>query len=211
MKKLYLYLPFLLLTACLFTACEEVKEENKYANWRQRNQAFIDSIRTETGNNVVATGEAADAVVPGDLFAIRVQSNGTANGERYVYCKKLIANTTGERPVAVGYHSTVETFYYGTYFTGDRFDGNFKGYGALDQHIPLPPEKEPTEFESPTKFSVSGVVEGWKWALQFMRKGERWMLYIPWESGYGESDYSSSSTIPGCSVLTFDVILTDVL
>ena len=43
-------------------------------------------------------------------------------------------------------------------------------------------------------------------ALQYMRVGERWMLYIPWQSAYGSSG-NSSGTIPGYTSLTFDVYL----
>ena len=59
-------------------------------------------------------------------------------------------------------------------------------------------------------FEVSGVVAGWAAALQLMRMGERWMLYIPYQSGYGINDYTapySTNTIPGGSLLTFDLQL----
>ena len=43
-----------------------------------------------------------------------------------------------------------------------------------------------------------------------MKIGDRWEVYIPYDLGYGESDYkasSSSTTIPGGSTLIFDVTL----
>lgn len=45
MKK-YILLS-LLFTQCLllFTSCDETEEVNKYADWRNRNEAFIDSMR----------------------------------------------------------------------------------------------------------------------------------------------------------------------
>ena len=43
-------------------------------------------------------------------------------------------------------------------------------------------------------------------ALQNMHKGDYWRVYIPSELGYGTSDYS---TIPGYSVLVFDLTLLD--
>lgn len=116
---------------------------------------------------------------------------------------------TGERPNFDGYNSIVKAFYYGTLITGDEFDGNFDGYGATDRDIPLPlssDSKWPTEFNSSSEFTVSGVIPGWTWALQYMRVGERWMLYIPWQSAYGSSG-NSSGTIPGYTSLTFDVYL----
>lgn len=207
-KTILLFLPFLLFLAGTFVSCEEVKEVGKYDNWKERNQAFIDSIKHETGDMYVASIDALDKVPEGDLFAIETTA-GTSNGRQYVYCKKLVSNTTGELPL---FTSNVTTYYYGTYITGDEFDGCFKGYGALDRII-TEPLKEPTPFDATASFAVSGVVAGWTAALQFMRVGERWILYIPWESGYGASDYTptgSTKTIPGSSVLTFDLILESI-
>lgn len=208
-KTILLFLPFLLFLAGAFVSCEEVKEAGKYDNWKERNQAFIDSIKRETGEVYVATMEDLEKVPEGDLFAIETTA-GTDKGRQYVYCKKLVSNTTGELPI---FTSNVTTYYYGTYITGDEFDGCFKGYGALDRIITKPLEKKPTDFDATSSFAVSGVVAGWTAALQYMRVGERWMLYIPWESGYGTSDYTpygSTKTIPGHSVLTFDLILESV-
>ena len=66
--------------------------------------------------------------------------------------------------------------------------------------------KEPTAFDSPTTFAVASVIPGWTAALQLMRAGERWMLYIPWQSAYGSSG-NNDGTIPGYTALTFDLLL----
>ena len=208
MKKFLLLLPFLFFLAGVWVSCEEVEEAGKYDNWRERNEAFADSIKRLTGENYVATGEQADAMELGKLYAIQTTAS-TTEGMQYVYCKKLVRNVAGERPLYTGYHSTVSSFYYGTLITGDRFDGNFEGYGALDKDIPWNGTmKEPTAFDSPLSFSVSGVISGWTAALQYMRTGERWMLYIPWQSAYGES---GQSDIRGYSALTFDLVLDSIV
>lgn len=215
MKRLFLlFLPFLLFITSTFVACEEVEEPSIYDNWQQLNEAFADSIKTLTGDNYVATLEQADNMEVGKLYAI-----STPDGE-YVYCKKLMENKEGERPMYSGYHSKVSTYYYGTLITGKKFDGNFDGYSSLDQNLPTfsvpengkwPTEGEwPTDFNSPTTFAVTGVIVGWTWALQYMRTGERWMLYIPWQIGYG-SGGDSSGAIPGYTTLTFDVILDSIV
>ena len=167
------------------------------------------SIRRLTGDNYVATAEQADAMELGKLYAIQTTAS-TSEGAQYVYCKKLVKNETGERPLYTGYHSKVNAYYYGTYVNGEEFDGCFDGYSAIDRDIPIPPVKEPTAFDSFVDFEVSGVVAGWTAALQLMRTGERWMLYIPYQSGYGINDYTapySTNTIPGGSLLTFDLQL----
>ncbi len=199
MKKSLLFLPFLLLLVGAFISCEEVEEAGKYDNWRERGEAFVDSIKRLTGENYVATAEQADAMELGKLYAIQTTAS-TSEGAQYVYCKKLVKNETGERPLYTGYHSKVNAYYYGTYVNGEEFDGCFDGYSAIDRDIPIPPVKEPTVFDSFVDFEVSGVVAGWAAALQLMRMGERWMLYIPYQSGYGINDYTapySTNTIPG--------------
>ena len=55
MKKSLLFLPFLLLLVGAFISCEEVEEAGKYDNWRERGEAFVDSIKRLTGENYVAT------------------------------------------------------------------------------------------------------------------------------------------------------------
>ena len=195
------------LLALLFAACDEVEEATKYDNWQERNQAFADSLHVATGENYVATGEAADNMQLGKLYAIPTTA-GTTAGQQYVYCRKLVANPDGERPLYTGYHSKVNTFYYRTDINGDSFDGNFTGYGATDQVIPLPPGREPTAFDSYYTSYVTENISGWIAALQLMRTGERWILYIPWQSAYGESGYNS---IAGYSVLTFDLILDSIV
>ena len=48
MKKSLLFLPFLLLLVGAFISCEEVEEAGKYDNWRERGEAFVDSIKRLT-------------------------------------------------------------------------------------------------------------------------------------------------------------------
>lgn len=67
MKKSLLFLPFLLLLVGAFISCEEVEEAGKYDNWRERGEAFVDSIKRLTGENYVATAEQADAMELGTV------------------------------------------------------------------------------------------------------------------------------------------------
>lgn len=205
MRRIRKILCFLLpLAALLFASCEEVQKASKYDNWQARNEAFIDSIARETGGLIIDSEEKAAAVEVGRLFAIATTA-GTMSGDQYVYCKKITANPDGRRPL---YTESVSAYYYGTLITGDRFDGNFTGYSALDQGTLNATDKAPTEFDAPSEFSVSGVIAGWTAALQLMKTGERWMLYIPYQSGYGTS---GSGSILGYSALTFDLDLVEVV
>ncbi len=43
------------------------------------------------------------------------------------------------------------------------------------------------ERNSPATFPVNGVIAGWVEALQLMKEGDKWDLYIPSELAYGKS------------------------
>lgn len=138
-RPFLLFLPFLLFIAGAFVACEEVEEAGKYDNWVPRNEAFIDSIKGKTGDNIVASLEDAEKMEIGTLYAISVPTSGTGvNGTlrpQYVYCKKLWKTDSGAYPL---FTEKVSVFYRGTFITGEEFDGNFDGFGATDREIPLP-------------------------------------------------------------------------
>ena len=77
---------------------------------------------------------------------------------------KVIQEGTGRTPTAT---DTVSTHYRGTLLDGREFDSSYK-------------RNEPTEFP------VNRVIKGWTEALQLMKEGSKWMLYIPPHLAYGE-------------------------
>lgn len=70
-----------------------------------------------------------------------------------------------------------------------------------------------TEFDSsykrgkPESFKVDGVIAGWTEALQLMKKGAKWELFVPPELAYGER---GMGRIPPNSTLIFEVELVSV-
>ncbi|MCU7851892.1 MAG: FKBP-type peptidyl-prolyl cis-trans isomerase [Candidatus Thiodiazotropha sp. (ex Monitilora ramsayi)] len=68
-----------------------------------------------------------------------------------------------------------------------------------------------TEFDSsygrgkPASFQVNRVIKGWTEALQLMKQGARWQLFIPSDLAYGEK--GAPPRIPPHSSLIFDVDL----
>lgn len=63
--------------------------------------------------------------------------------------------------------------------------------------------------DTPQLFQVSSVVDGFSTALQHMKVGDKWEVWIPWRLGYGE--LGSSNRIPGHTTLVFEIELVDVL
>ena len=70
-----------------------------------------------------------------------------------------------------------------------------------------------TEFDSsyksgqPRQFPVGGVIRGWTEALQLMKEGSKWQLFIPPELAYGER---GAGSVPPNSTLIFEVELISV-
>lgn len=60
----------------------------------------------------------------------------------------------------------------------------------------------------PITLGVSQVIPGWTEALQLMKPGDKWMLYIPFALGYGSQ---SAGKIPPYSDLIFQVELLKVV
>jgi FKBP-type peptidyl-prolyl cis-trans isomerase len=60
----------------------------------------------------------------------------------------------------------------------------------------------------PANFPLGGLIPAWTEALQMMRPGDEWILYVPPAMGYGEKE---SGPIPPNSVLIFRIQLLGVL
>lgn len=216
-KRLLVFLPFLLFVAGVFTSCEEVEETGKYDNWQERNETYIYSLSLIVNGRIdriieggVYEGDNGDsaklAKIPvGELFAIKDTYASTDGNPQYIYCKKIKEdNPKGQRPL---YTQSFSTYYYGTIIIGEKFDGNFTGYSAIDRGTLDPEEKKPTDFDSPSTFSVTGVITGWTAIVQYMHTDERWMVYVPYQCAYKESGRGS---IPGYTALIYDMELVSV-
>ena len=102
----------------------------------------------------------------------------TASGLQY----EVLESGSGASPSA---SSTVVTHYHGTLVDGTVFDSSIS-------------RGEPAEF------GVNQVIPGWTEALQLMREGAKWELYLPPELAYGNRGPLAHQT------LIFDVELMSV-
>lgn len=106
----------------------------------------------------------------------------TASGLQY----KVIAQGKGKAPVAT---DKVTVHYVGKLIDESVFDSSVAR-------------------NEPITFDVNGVIPGWTEALLLMHEGDKWMLYIPQELGYGER--GAGGQIPPYSTLVFEVELIKV-
>ncbi len=98
---------------------------------------------------------------------------------------KVIKEGTGNMPKE---SDTVTTHYRGTLVDGTEFDSSYKR-------------------GEPVSFPVNGVIAGWTEALQLMKTGSKWQLFVPSDLAYGER---GPEPIGPNATLIFDVELISV-
>lgn len=106
----------------------------------------------------------------------------TASGLQY----EVVASGTGKSPTTA---DRVTVHYTGKLTDGTVFDSSVKR-------------------GQPATFRVNQVIPGWTEALQMMKEGDKWILYIPYSLGYGER--GEPPQIPPFSTLIFEVELMKV-
>ncbi|NIP23816.1 MAG: hypothetical protein GWN67_01325 [Phycisphaerae bacterium] len=99
---------------------------------------------------------------------------------------KVIKEGTGKTPTAA---DKVKTHYRGRLIDGTEFDSSYKR-------------------GKPAEFGVKAVIKGWTEALQLMKEGAKWELYIPANLAYGER---ARPTIPANSTLIFEIELLEIV
>ncbi len=99
---------------------------------------------------------------------------------------KVLNAGTGATPKA---SDSVECHYEGRLIDGSVFDSSYQ------------------RGETAT-FGVTQVIAGWVEALQLMKEGDKWQLYIPYNLAYGER--GAGAQIPPYATLIFDVELIKV-
>jgi len=104
------------------------------------------------------------------------------DGMQYIVLKE----GTGPMPTAT---DTVSTHYHGTLIDGTVFDS------SVDRG-------------QPAEFPVGAVIKGWTEALQMMKVGSKWKLFIPSELAYGER--AAGPKIQPNSTLIFEVELLSI-
>jgi FKBP-type peptidyl-prolyl cis-trans isomerase FklB len=98
---------------------------------------------------------------------------------------KALVEGSGKAPKAA---DQVTVHYKGTFIDGNEFDSSYKR-------------------GNPATFEVNKVVRGWTEALQLMKEGSKWQLFIPPELGYGDR---GTGPIPPNNTLIFEVELISV-
>lgn len=99
---------------------------------------------------------------------------------------QVITDGTGNTPKE---SDTISAHYRGTLIDGTEFDSSIKR-------------------GQPVTFAVKGVIKGWTEALQLMKEGSKWQLFIPADLAYGER--GAGQQIGPNAALIFEVELISI-
>ncbi len=148
----------------------------------------VDQANMMVSNEIAAVSEkkAGPVLEEGKAFLAENQKKAgittTSTGLQY----EVITSGSGATPKLT---DKVTTHYRGTLVNGQEFDSSYKR-------------------GEPATFPVNGVIKGWTEALQLMKEGDKWRLYIPYDLAYGER--GAGQDIPPYATLIFDIELIKV-
>ncbi|HLZ54518.1 MAG TPA: FKBP-type peptidyl-prolyl cis-trans isomerase [Verrucomicrobiae bacterium] len=114
---------------------------------------------------------------------VKVHSVTLPDGATAEFQYKILKSGTGDTPKKT---DTVTVNYTGTLIDGTVFDSS-------------------VQRGEPATFPLSGVIPGWTAALQLMKVGDKWQLFLPPQLAYG--DQSPGAKIGPNSTLIFEVEL----
>jgi FKBP-type peptidyl-prolyl cis-trans isomerase len=151
-------------------------------NYRTAARAKADEMRRQSAEKNKKEGAAflAENKKKPDIKTVEVKlPDGTTAEMQY----KVITEGTGAIPKT---NDTVTVNYRGTLIGGKEFDNSSKR-------------------TQPTKLALNRVVRGWTEALERMKVGSKWELYLPSSLAYGDNGYGP--TIEPGSTLIFEMEL----
>ncbi|MFQ5525685.1 MAG: FKBP-type peptidyl-prolyl cis-trans isomerase [Thermoanaerobaculia bacterium] len=144
-------------------------------------QQVQQAMQAKMAAEAEANQKAGDAFLAGN--AVKEGVVTLESGLQY----KVVTNGAGSLPVS---SDTVRVHYEGRLIDGTVFDSSYQR-------------------GQPAEFQVTGVIQGWIEALQLMKVGSKWELYIPSALAYGQR--GQGPKIGPNAVLVFDVELLEIV
>ena len=181
-------MPLCLLTVVPLISCEEDDDDDEdtsaeYENWQQRNDEML-------------VLWAADPELQ-KYKNYALNESATAGNSDCIYVK-VLESGTGES-ITPFLTDTVRIAYRGRLIPSKTYPEGF----VFDQSY-----LNDFRWETAYATSGSGWIAGIQTALLRMHVGDRWLIHVPYQLGYGGS--TSNALIPAYSNLVFDVALYDV-
>ena len=192
MKK-YIYI-FLTSILCLVSCTEVIEEYNPYEDWQARNAAwFEDTVKVARAAIVQAKetyGDDWQKHCEWRMYKSLLKTGTSAGPMTDSICVRIInfgKDLSGQgRPA---YNDSVRINFRGWLMPTINYTGNGDEMGLVQDVFTTTyyGEYDPAK-AAPQLMGVRDLVEGFSTALQYMVEGDDWMVFIPQNLAYGETD-----------------------
>jgi len=190
-----IFLAASVLALCL-ASCSETSSQSEFHDWKERNVHYVDSLAS-----VAVAGVTPETAKEGQLFRILSytldQTVTDWDNDDYIYCKIVEKGKGTESPA---FSDSARINYRARLIPTDSYP---EGY-IVDQSFKTK-KLDPT-INVPTAFIMKNLVKGMSTALQQMKEGDIWKVYIPYTLAYGDDQ---SGEVPAYSTLIFELNLTE--
>lgn len=190
-----IYSTLTLLALLAFSSCSETDDTvEEFADWQTKNETYFSNIYQQALDSINAGNTSWKIVKSYSLPDYNASFTAQPTHNIVVKVIDSVATST-EHPL---YTDSVNVNYVGrlipspSYPKGYVFDRTYTG--TLDRSTALP-----------SGLKVNNLIDGFATALMNMSVGDRWLVYIPYQLGYGTS--TSNTSIPAYSTLIFDIDL----
>lgn len=205
---LLVFLPCLMAGA--MTSCSENEDTwDPYYNWEARNTEWFalvaDTARTAIAQAKAKYGDQWESHCDWRMYKSLMHSADKVGPLTDSICVRIVKS--GEGTVSPAFTDSIRLNFRGwtmkTEYMND--EGELDAYQAVFSQTYYGTYNALTS--APQVMAVSGTIEGFGTALQYMVAGDDWLVYIPQQLAYGEND---SDAIPAYSTLLFRLNLVGV-
>ena len=196
MKQRILLIAMAIMSVLGMASCsEDDGTVEEYPNWKVQNEAFFNNLSDSVSALIKADPSRNDWK---RIKSWTKAEDYTGTNEDYIIVKVVEQGPATETNTPI-YTDTVAVHYAGSLLPSTSYKQGLLFDSSFDE-----PFDEQTSVVSTMR--ISATVEGFATALQNMHRGDHWIVYIPYQLGYGTVD---KSVIPAYSTLVFDIRMKD--
>ena len=172
---------FITLAVLIFASCS--KDDETDTLWKDSNEAAFAKTAASGEYKIIETASKMGSIA-----------------------YKVLKSGDGEKPL---YNDVVSVLYEGWFKAVDwNKDNTYTNEDGIIVRNKFVFDSTANRNDYPSQFEVNRVVDGFSTALQNMKVGDKWEVWMPWRLGYGAN---GSNAIPAHTTLVFEIELLEIL